>query len=312
MSTSTGLTIVSVARGLTNASRRSDGLLSSSRRAPRRASSAAVAEPIAPVAPVITTTGCSPAMTSVPLHQARNRKSASRPLIDAHRGECGTPGLPAAERYTRAIAMGVDFVEIDIRRTPDRVFISYHDDHTPSGRAVRDLTYAELENDLGDELLKAGDVLEMVDGRVGLHVDVKEEGYEADVVRYIQAGCTHREDVFAWGDVPIRAIKEQFPKVRTGLSLGDDLDGAPPWRYLQVRLSEVYPRARLQRSHADFAAVHQRLARIRVLDYCARANIPAWVWTVDAVADIQSFMRDPRVAVLITDRPDIALRIRCA
>jgi len=246
------------------------------------------------------------------MDQAGHCKSTMPPQIDAHRGECGTPGLPAAERYMRAIAMGVDFVEIDIRRTPDGAFISYHDDHTPSGRAVRDLTYAALENELGDELLKAGDVLEMVDGKVGLHVDVKEEGYEADVVRFIQTGCTRSEVVFTSGDVPIRAIKEQFPNVRTGLSLGDDLDGAPPWRYLQVRLSELYPGARLQRSHADFAAVHQRLARIRVLDYCARANIPAWVWTVDAEADIESFMRDPRVAVLITDRPDIALRIRSA
>src|SRR5260370_5785974 len=234
MSTSTLVSRLAVSRRLTNASRRSDGLLSSSGRAPRRASSAAVGDPIARVAPVITTTGCSRAMTSVSMHQARNRKSTMRPLIDAHRGEGGTPGLPAAERYTRAIAMGVDFVEIDIRRTPDRVFISYHDDHTPSGRAVRDLTFAELENDLGDELLKAGDVLEMVDGKVGLHVDVKEEGYEADVLRYIQADCTRSEVVFTSGDVPIRAIKEQFPNVRRGLSLGDHLDGAPPQRYLQL------------------------------------------------------------------------------
>src|SRR5712691_2949792 len=276
MSTSTLVTRLSVLRRVTNASRRSDGLLSSSRRAPRRASSAAVAEPIAPVAPVMTTTGCSPAITSVSMDQAGHCKSTMPPQIDAHRGECGTPGLPAAERYMRAIAMGVDFVEIDIRRTPDGAFISYHDDRTPSGRAVRDLTYAALENELGDELLKAGEV------------------------------------VFTSGDVPIRAIKEQFPNVRTGLSLGDDLDGAPPWRYLQVRLRELYPRARLQRSHADFAAVHQRLARIRVLDYCARANIPAWVWTVDAEADIESLIRDQRVAVRVTDRPDIALRSRSA
>src|SRR5260370_39498545 len=107
----------------------------------------------------------------------------------------------------RAIAMGVDFVEIDIRRTPDGVFISYHDDHMPSGRAVRDLTYAALENELGGELLKAGDVLEMVDGKIGLHVDVKEDGYEPDVLRFVQAGCTRSGVVFPSGDAPIRAIK---------------------------------------------------------------------------------------------------------
>jgi glycerophosphoryl diester phosphodiesterase len=38
--------------------------------------------------------------------------------------------------------------------------------------------------------------------------------------------------------------------------------------------------------------------------------MPAWVWTVDDEVNIARFMRDPRVAVLITNRPDIALRIK--
>ncbi len=232
------------------------------------------------------------------------------PLIDAHRGECGSLGLPAATRYTRAIAMGVDFVEIDIRRTTDGIFVNYHDDHTPSGRAARDMSYAALDDELGDELLTIEQLVDIIDGKVGLHVDVKEEGYEADVVRFIQGGFKRSDVVFTSGDDPIRTIKDQFPGVRTGLSLGDDLQGAPPWRYVRVRLSELFPGGRLRRSHADFAAVHERLARLSVLDYCAREGMPAWVWTVDEEVEIERFMRDPRVAVLITNRPDVALRFR--
>lgn len=235
-----------------------------------------------------------------------------RPLIDAHGGECGIPDLPAGERYRRAIAMGVDFVEVDIRRSTDGEFFTYHDDRTPSGLAVPDLSYTMLERELGAGLVKMSDVMDMVDGKVGLHVDVKEEGYEADIVRFIQQGCKRSDVVFTSGDAPIRAIKELFPNVRTGLSLGDDLQGAPPWRYLQVRWSELYPRSRLERCRADFAAVHKRPARLRVLDYCARVKMPAWVWTVNGEAEIKSFMHDPRVAVLITDRPDLALRLRSA
>jgi glycerophosphoryl diester phosphodiesterase len=233
-----------------------------------------------------------------------------RPLIDAHGGECGIPGLPAGERYRRAIALGVDFVEVDIRRSTDGEFFTYHDDRTPSGIAVRDLSYKMLERELGPDLVKVTDVIDMVDGRVGLHVDVKEEGYEAEIVRFIQQRCTTSEVVFTSGDAPIRRIKELFPNVRTGLSLGNDLQGAPPWRYLQVRWGKDYPRLRLQRCRADFAAVDQRPARLRVLDYCAGVKMPAWVWTVNREAEINSFMRDPRVAVLITDRPDVALRFR--
>ena len=235
-----------------------------------------------------------------------------RTLIDAHRGECGIPGLPAADRYSRAISLGVNYVEIDVRRSADGVYVNYHDERTPSGRGVRELSYAALKQELDADLLKVGDVMELVDGRVGLHVDVKETGDEAAVVRLIQAGCAHSPVVFTGGDDSIRAIKETFPMVSAGLTLGEDLEGAPPWRYVRVRLSELFPGVRLRRSHADFAAVHQRLAGIRVLDYCARAHMPAWVWTVDDELNIARFMRDPRVAVLITNRPDIALRFRTA
>jgi glycerophosphoryl diester phosphodiesterase len=232
------------------------------------------------------------------------------PLIDAHRGECGQPGLPAAERYRRAVALGVDFVEVDIRRTTDGVYVNYHDDYTPSGRAARDLSYAALRAELGAELSTVEELVGIIDGKVGLHVDVKEEGYEADVVRFIRDVFPQSEIVFTSGDDPIRVIKEAFPDARTGLSLGDDLEGAPPWRYVQVRLSELFPGRRLRRSKADFAAVHQRLARISVLDHCVRARLPAWVWTVDEEEEISSLMRDPRVAVLITNRPDIATKFR--
>jgi glycerophosphoryl diester phosphodiesterase len=235
-----------------------------------------------------------------------------RTLIDAHRGECGIPGLPAADRYDRAIALGVDYVEIDVRRSADGVYVNYHDDRTPSGRAVGELSYAALKHELGSDLLKVDEVMDLVDGRVGLHVDVKQAGDEAASVRLIQMGCAHSPVFFTGGDDSIRAIKENFPTARAGLTLGEDLEGAPPWRYLRVRSSELFPGVRLRRCHADFAAVHQRLAGIRVLDYCARTHMPAWVWTVDDEVSIARFMRDPRVAVLITNRPDLALRIRSA
>ena len=60
-------------------------------------------------------------------------------LISAHRGSCGVTGLPAAERYDRAIALGVDYVELDVRRTADGVYVNYHDDATPSGRSAGSL-----------------------------------------------------------------------------------------------------------------------------------------------------------------------------
>ncbi len=233
-----------------------------------------------------------------------------KPLISAHRGGTLVDGQSAAERYRRAIALGVDYVEFDVRKTKDGVTVICHDDCTVSGRPIRDFTYSDLTGELGGELLTFDELLDVAAGRVGLHLDLKETGYEAEIVSRALAVCPLERLVITSGDEAVRSIKEQFPEVRAGLSLGDELVDAPPWVRLKVRLGELFPRRRLERCHADFVAVHHQLAEVNVLRYCGSHDIPAWVWTVDEEQSIGRFIADPRVAGLITNRPEVALRIR--
>jgi glycerophosphoryl diester phosphodiesterase len=234
-------------------------------------------------------------------------------MICAHRGSCGVAGLPAAERYGRAIALGVDFVELDVRRTADGLYVNYHDDLTPSGRPISGLKHADLKTEVGDEVLTLDEMLDLVTGRTGLHIDLKESRHEADIVRTVLDKSAGARVVFTTGDVnSLRIVKEQFPDVRAGLTLGTDMRNASAWKTAGERLSELFPDARLKLSHADFVAAHQQLARIRLLRYCARKRIEAWVWTVDEQVEIARFMADERVTTLITNRPDIAVKLRSA
>jgi glycerophosphoryl diester phosphodiesterase len=223
------------------------------------------------------------------------------------------PGLPAAERYDRAIALGVDYVELDVRRTTDGVFVNYHDDVTPSRRATSSLGYADLKAELGAELLTLVELLDVVAGRAGLHVDLKEPGDEADIVRTLLAHKDGCHFVVTTGEAEsIRAVKELFPEVQAGLTLGTDMKDAHAWATMTERLAELFPGPRLKRSHADFVAAHQQLARLRLLRYGKRNRLPVWVWTVDETKEIARFMADPRVTTLVTNRPDVALRMRAA
>jgi len=240
-----------------------------------------------------------------------NYCGAVSPLISAHRGSCGVAGLPAAERYDRAIALGVDYVELDVRRTTDGLFVNYHDHLTPSGRATSSLTYAALRAELGAEVLTLAELLDVIAGRAGLHVDLKELGDEGDIVRMLLAHKAGAKFVVTTGEVEsIRAVKELFPDVEAGLTLGTDMRDTHAWATMTERVAEIFPGARLKRSHADFVAAHQQLARIRLLRYCKRKRLPVWVWTVDETKEIARFMADPRVTTLVTNRPDIALQMR--
>jgi glycerophosphoryl diester phosphodiesterase len=235
------------------------------------------------------------------------------PLISAHRGSCGVPGLPAAERYDRAIRLGVDFIELDVRRTLDGRYVNYHDHVTPGGRPTAGLGYAALKDELGPELLLLDQLFDVVAGRVGLHIDLKEAGYETEILQLVLGRVAVDRFVVTTGDVEsIRAIKEQFPTVSAGLTLGTDMKGPQAWVTLRERLAELFPSPRLKRSHADFVAAHEQLARIRLLGYCSRRDMECWVWTVDEEKEIARFMADGRVTTLITNRPEIALKLRSA
>jgi glycerophosphoryl diester phosphodiesterase len=231
-------------------------------------------------------------------------------LISAHRGGTAVEGVPAAERYRRAIELGVDFVEFDVRRTRDGVTVIFHDDRTASGREVRGLSHRELAEELGAEAMTLDELFDVAAGRVGLHLDLKETGYEAEIVRAALDRSPIDRLVITSGDAAIRVIKEQFPHVRAGLSIGEEINHLAPWTKLRVRMSELFPRGRLERCHADFVAVHQQLAGLTVLSYCESQGIDAWVWTVDDEPGIARFLGDPRVTTLITNRPDIAMRLR--
>jgi glycerophosphoryl diester phosphodiesterase len=111
-------------------------------------------------------------------------------------------------------------------------------------------------------------------------------------------------------DASVRRLKELRPELRVGLSLGRSTRGLPPWEATRVRMGELFPGARIRACGPDFLSVDERLARATLLRYGAARSLPVWVWTVNEEASIRRLMRNPRLSVLITDRPDLALETR--
>jgi glycerophosphoryl diester phosphodiesterase len=75
-------------------------------------------------------------------------KGLAKPLISAHRGGNTLAPENTLAAYEAAFALGVDFIEVDVRETKDGVFVANHDDtvdRTTNGTGkVADLTLAEI------------------------------------------------------------------------------------------------------------------------------------------------------------------------
>lgn len=232
--------------------------------------------------------------------------------ISAHRGgsEDASPGT--LEAYESAGNTGAEYIEFDIRRTSDGVYVVYHEDRANHvGPLLSELTHDELCREIHYSVPKVADVMKIIARTALGHLDLKEIGREREVIEMAL-------DIFGQGnfiattleDVSVAAIKRDFPYVRTALSLGRDMARKGLLLTARTRMTELRPFSRIRKCGADWVAVNHKLATLGVLRLCKANDIGAMVWTVNDDERIKRLLADDRVDVLITDRPRHAVSIR--
>ncbi len=214
--------------------------------------------------------------------------------------------------YAGALSGSAEYAEFDIRKTADNVLVVYHDRRAGrGGPLVADLEYHELCGHLRYVVPRVDEVMALLAGRLIGHLDLKETGYEREVVQLASSILGPGNFVVTTlEDCSVATIKRSFPGVRTALSLGRSLRGIPRRRWAAVRHSELFPLSRIRACGADWVAVNYRLARLGVARACHRNGIGIMVWTVDHDVLIDRFLLDQRIDVLITNRPGHAARRR--
>ena len=219
-------------------------------------------------------------------------------MISAHSGgaERARPGSLAA--YQAVVSSGAEYAEFDVRRARDGSLLAQHSDG--SGR---------------EPALAAREVMEVLAaGGVRGHVDLKGTGFEREVVELARSSFGPDGFVVTTADpASVAAIGAEFPAVPVGLSVG--FGPASITRDLRrLRWPLSFPLAAVQASGASWVAMSYRYARPEVLDHCAAAGLRIMVWTVNDDRRLARLLSDPRVAVVVTDRPEhaVALRARSA
>lgn len=148
------------------------------------------------------------------------------------------------------------------------------------------------------------ELLERCRGRVGIDLELKVPGLEAEVLAAARGFGLDRVLLKSFLDGVVGEVKRREPAATAGLLLGLPR----PARPVRTRLSELFPGWRLRACRADFVVPHARLLR---LGFTARARlfgIPVLVWTVNEPAAMAALL--DRVDGLITDEPAALLALR--
>lgn len=201
----------------------------------------------------------------------------SRPYVCAHRGASWTLPDNSLEAFEAAIASGCEAIETDLRRGPDERIVLAHDAADAHRPGV-----VELEA-----------LLELADERIFLDLEVKEAGFERELLELLGP---RRPLVSSFSAAVVRRLRELSRSIDTGLLFEPPLTADP------VRLAEA--------TDAGAVMVEESLLSADLLEGAAAAGHPVWVWTVNDEARLREMLAEPMISAVITDRPELAVAIR--
>ena len=218
------------------------------------------------------------------------------PRIISHRGkiDLGSPenDLRGSQE---AINLGVGTVEFDVRKTSDEVLVCHHDAKV-NGVSVSSLTYESLRN-TNEHLCRLEEVLSLCKGKVGVNLEIKEEGFESKVVDLLVANFSY-DNIYVTSFIPsvIRSVKCQDLKIVSGLLLGDAMSYQVFYRIVKeaISMEDFYY------SKADFISPYYKIYEMGLMRNFQKKGIPIQLWTVNELkllkdlinSDIQSIVTD--------------------
>ena len=231
------------------------------------------------------------------------------PLAIAHRGGAGLGVENSLQAFGRSAALGVRYLETDVRVTADGELVCFHDSTldrvTGCAGQVTQQTLASVRTlrVQGTEPIPTLDEVLDAFPSAYLTVDLKDQAAIGPMVRTLRRpGVAERVCVAGAWDGWLQRIRSEVPGVATvaGMALADRAPGRAP-------APGVRPHPLL--ASAPFAHVPVRLGRVpvfvdRFVSMAHDLGVRVVVWTVDDPA-LMHRLFDAGVDGVISDRPDV-------
>lgn len=127
--------------------------------------------------------------------------------------------------FKRALELGVNAIELDVRKTKDNELVVIHDaevDRTTNGKGlVSELTLSEikkLSTEKGEKIPTLEEALDFIDRKAKILVEIKEVGIEDKVLDIIRKkGLEDNVIIISFYEEALKRIRELDDSIKTGL-----------------------------------------------------------------------------------------------
>jgi len=218
-------------------------------------------------------------------------------LIIAHRGASAYEPENTLRSVEKALELGADMVEVDVRSSRDGHIVVMHDavvDRTTNGKGyVKDVTLKELKRlnaGLGERVPTLQEVAQLIGRKARLVVEIKVPGIEKRVLEIIKENELEKEALITSFYHPIlKRVKELNPNIRTGAIIA-----SRPIKAAQLALD------------ANSNALFPKHVYVdpEMVEEAHRHDLAVYPWTIDTLNEIDSLIK-MGVNGIVTNKPDV-------
>jgi glycerophosphoryl diester phosphodiesterase len=213
-----------------------------------------------------------------------------------HRGARAYEPENTLRSFKKALEMGVNAVELDVRKTRDNQLVVIHDadvKRTTDGKGlVSDLTLKEIKEftaEKGEKIPTLKEALDFLDKKVKILIELKEEGVEEKVLSLMREGGLQKKVIIvSFKEEALRKIRELNKEVETGLLYVKHKN--PIKAALDLEASYLLPLYRFTHS-ANVQKAHEN-------------GLKVIVWTVNKPEEVADYAKKG-VDGIASDKPDI-------
>lgn len=218
--------------------------------------------------------------------------------IVAHRGAAQSAPENSLPAFLAAVELGADAVELDVRLSADRIPFVYHyfylDEITTLKGPVFQHTWSELKGarfaqTAGQTILETrisslDEVLEALEGRIGLEIEVKgPEAFSVDVIAEVLQNhpkALSNLEITSYEPMLLERLRKCLPGVSTDLLIPLN----EPWMKADVMAYSALQRGKL--SGARAVHLHASQLSREVVGYIREGGVEVHAWGVN---DFQGF-----------------------
>ncbi len=211
-----------------------------------------------------------------------------------HRGAKAYEIENTLESFEKAIELGANAIELDVRISRDTKLIISHDDNLKKvfGKDVRicEATLEELKQLTGKKIATLDEALHFIDRKVEkILVELKEVGYEREVLDVIRKEkLEDRMIIISFHEKAIARVKNLDKKIETGLI------------YTKIKK----PIEAALKLNAQYLLPLYRFVHRRDVAKAHKSNLKVIVWTINRKDEAREYIAKD-VDGIATDKPDI-------